>query len=431
MLAFPIVEGGGRRRFRIMALVPKDLLYPGEWHLRDGRVFRCTPGDVRHFATRLNEMREKGLHVPVTWEHQPDIKPATRAAWLSRNADMARMTAGFATSARDEGGVLCGDLEIPDEADRKQLPKTRFVSPMIEWDYRDPTGKVWSGPSITHIAITPAPVQYTQQPFGSPSLTSGAGAPVAMSTLQFQSPITLSLAMYRPVALGDTAMADEDYTPADDMGGENNLFGGDAAASATDPLLTEVIALLKAKNIVIPDDTTMEDLLPHLRTALMTHAAATGEGDETKEPDGDEVNGMEPRPETQVMMSQLSSLQSQVGEANRIITSLRAAVSATQTEALQQRIDRLSRHGVDRRTIGDLKRSLSTVSLSVTDDGSLERSDLLTRIEAYESLPVATIRTVDTSKAKPVSLSRTGRVEADDSDNDDDKTILRKLKEMA
>lgn len=412
-----------------MALVPKDLLYPGEWHLRDGRVFRCTTSDVSHFATRLNEMRARGLHVPVTWEHQPDIKPSTRAAWLSRNADMARMTAGFATSARDEGGVLCGDLEIPDEADRKQLPKTRFVSPMIEWDYRDPTGKVWGGPSITHIAITPAPVQHTQQPFGSPSLTSGAGAPVAMSTLAFQSPITLSLAMYRPVALGGTAMADD--TDAGTMFDDSAPPAPDdtATPAASDPLLAEVIGLLKAKNIVIPDDTTMEDLLPHLKTALMTHAAATGEG--STEPDGDETgNDLEPRPETQVMMSQLSNLQSQVGEANRIITSLRSAVATTQTEALNQRIDRLARHGVDRRTIGDLKRSLSAVSLSVTDDGNLERSDLLTRIEAYESLPVSSVRMVDTSKAKPVSLSRNGRIEAAEDNADDDKTILRKLKEM-
>jgi len=418
-----------------MARVPKDLLYPGEWHLRDGRVFRCTKRDVGHFAARLNEMRSAGLHVPVTWEHQPDCKPTTRAAWLSRNADMARMTAGFATSAHDSGGVLCGELEIPDEADRKQLPKTRFVSPMIEWDYRDPTGKVWGGPSITHIAITPAPVQHTQQPFGSPGIFAVAGttSPVAMSTLRFQSPITLSLAMYRPVALGETAMADEiDMMADDEGGGQANLFGGGDDMGGSDPLLAEVIALLKSKNIVIPDDTTMADLLPHLRTALMTHAAATGEGAAggEAEPDGDELNGLEPRPETQVMMSQLRDMQAQVGVANRIITSLRGAVAASQAEAVNQRIDRLSRHGVDRRTIGDLKRSLGAVQLSVTDDGALERSDLLTRIEAYESLPLAT-HAAAVGKARPVSLSRHGKVEEDEGgQTGDDASVVKAIVKM-
>lgn len=155
-----------------MATVKKDVLYPGIYTLPDGRTFKCEPDDVPHFAQRMNDMLAAGLHIPVSWAHQASAVPMSDEEWDAYRAKKAQLVVGHAKGAEiNPDGFLENLLEIPDDKDRAQLPKTRFVSPMIQHDFIDPSGRKWEGPSIMHIAVTPRPIQTKQQPFAS-----GAGA---------------------------------------------------------------------------------------------------------------------------------------------------------------------------------------------------------------------------------------------------------------
>lgn len=155
-----------------MATVKKDVLYPGIYTLPDGRTFECKSEDVPYFAKRMNDMLAAGLHIPVAWAHQSTAVPMSDEQWDTYRAEKAKLVVGHAKGAElHPDGFLENLLEIPDDRDRAQLPKTRYVSPMIQSDFVDPSGRKWDGPSIMHIAVTPRPIQTKQQPFAS-----GAGA---------------------------------------------------------------------------------------------------------------------------------------------------------------------------------------------------------------------------------------------------------------
>lgn len=146
-----------------MPRVKKDILYPGTYHLPDGRTVSYSRADVKHLKRRLKDMLAAGLHVPMAWGHQDEARPRTVDEIL---ANRARFCLGHAADASETPeGILEVDLDVPDPADAKRLPSVRFVSPEISEDFVDSTGRLWPGPSITHIAATGRPVQHKQKPF--------------------------------------------------------------------------------------------------------------------------------------------------------------------------------------------------------------------------------------------------------------------------
>lgn len=194
-----------------MPTVTKDILYPGDWHLPDGRVFRCSQEGVKHFAQRMQDMIADGLPIPGAWEHQDRVKPVTREMWQARNAEMVKLTFGHADAARvnAEGALeVVADL---DDDDAKLLKKVKFVSPQIDWNYKDPRGKVWEGPSILHFAATSRPVQVGPA-HGKPGQKPFALSSLDASLFEF-GPVRLSLNGYEAVNLSH-----DDETRAHGMG---------------------------------------------------------------------------------------------------------------------------------------------------------------------------------------------------------------------
>lgn len=308
-----------------MPTFTKDVLYPGTYRLLDGRRVSYTRADVKHLTQRLKDMTAAGLQVPVAWEHQDGAKPSPAAA--------AKGNLGFALDAEETAdGYLTAKLDIPADDDAKRLPSVRFVSPEIVNDFVDGSGRKWPGASITHIAVTPRPVQHRQKPF----------QPVRMS----QNTVRLSL--------GDYQMADE-KEPEEKEGEGEGEGGGDKLKKALEAL-TKI-------DLMLGDDTTLETLLDRLTVAIETKLAHEGLSDDDKE-----------EPAADAASPVMMSLMSEVLDGKR--------------EKLKTRIKDLFKTGRINKPLRDkLTAELNTAKLSLGKDGKVVETPLAARVAAYEDLP--------------------------------------------
>lgn len=368
-----------------MATFKKDCLYVGDWHLPDGRVFSCD-GPLRDsLARRARDMLAAGLHIPLAWEHQDDAYPLSED---ERRANRARFNLGFLKDAAVAGGALEIVADVPGEDDARRLPSVKFVSPEIRWDWRDGTGRVWEGPSITHVAVTPRPVQHAQQPF----------RPVELS---FDSPpVRLSLDGYTravrmaddtDIAVADTDTGDEGFEGLEDEGGEAGMDGAGK--------LADILAVLSELGLVLPDDTTPSNLLDRLHAAALTmrHHATNGNDTAAGGNGGDQLPGepsggaaaqpqmVQPQMPMGMSMTEVHQLKAQLDRANKTLL-------AKERSDLLSRVAALHRSGrVTREIHDDLSGRLGKVQLSLGKDGGLAPNPVTAEIAAYEKLPAGCV----------------------------------------
>lgn len=385
-----------------MASVWKDILYPGRWHLPDGRTFDCSASDLTHFTGRMRDMMQAGLSIPLSWEHQASVKPGNAD---EARAERTKLTLGHTKQARSDAGFLETELEVPDAADAKKLPAVRFVSPYIEWDFVDGTGKKWEGPSITHIAVTPRPIQHTQRPFAMSH--TGAGSrnltqPICMvdhAGARNSYPIALSLSDYKGPSMPDDVM-DDDETPnpkATKTGDDDTEGEGGTPPPADDQAgdVAEVVDLLAQHKIILGDGVTMENFFDRLKAALHTKAAHDGTGE-----------GGPNNPETQAQATEVAmshgtpDFNAMKARAERAEAKLIKAEHAS----LLSRIKNLSQTGRIAKTLHDsLLKQANAVSLSLDSDGAVAGSPIIYKVEAYEALPANSAFPVDTKNAQEVA----------------------------
>lgn len=250
-----------------MAVFAKDLLYPGKYTLRDGREVVFRKDEIPHYAQRLNDMTAAGLHVPLSWNHQDDAGPYYSA---DAKANRAKHNLGFALTAEVAAdGSLAGTVDVPVAADAERLPAAKFVSPRIEENFTDSTGKIWPGKSIVHLAVTPRPVQHNQQPF----------QPVSLA---------MELSLDGVVSLGDGPPVDAKKGDPPEDPPKKTDDPKDADKPEAIPDLGSLEKLLceleETCQLVLPADTTVQNLIERLMTALLTAKAHN----EKNAPDEDE-----------------------------------------------------------------------------------------------------------------------------------------------
>jgi hypothetical protein len=315
-----------------MARFRKDVLVPGTYALADGRRVTYTPDDVAGMARRARDMIAAGLSIPICWDHQ-DVGITTDAERLARKA---KATLGWVEGA-DVGpdGALSMTLEVPDEDDARRLPAIRFVSPEIDRDVSDGAGRTWPGRSITHVAVTPRPVQAKQNTFARLGRTEGS---------KREKPVRLSL--------GDLTMADDkvdDAVPDGTGGGE----------------LGDLIEALRAAGMTIPDEVVD---IPGLIIAIKAGGDAAAADVPPAEDVTEDVTG-EGGAAEEVPTPMMLSLQSRVTDLER--------------EKLIARIDAL---GVPVKVKSDLRRRAGSEKLGLGKDAGLASCALTIEVEAYERL---------------------------------------------
>lgn len=368
----------------------KDICYPGRVHVPDARdpnkvnVYTFTPEDMRALERTGNQKVADLWNIPVCWEHQ-DVLPAR----LSQNpgVDLAKgVFARLKRFSRTPDGRLKALIEGTDPEDRKQIEKVGFVSPEIAWDWRDSDGKVWHGPSVTHLAVTARPVQRHQNAFGTDpdapppglrvnslenlvrmSFGNSRNAPRVAPTLR------LSLAHYRGgLATGATNMADE-FTGtegkksaweriADSLAMCGVKIGDGANVKDADHLadLIEVACLNRPQELETEDDLPPEEEL---------ETPPPVEGDLGEPPPG---AAAEPPPPIQMSANARAV-------ADRLI--------ARERELLIARAEKVRRSGAMKPAAGDaLVEEVRTCRLSLTAQGTVQRNDTITRLEALEQV---------------------------------------------
>ncbi len=153
--------------------IEKDVCYPGTVVITDAKgkphKYTFTQADIDQMNANGNGKVRDGWNVPLVWEHQdelPSRRPMLQLSQQQKDAEFARgvfgCSQGFVLRDTPKGPRLRAVLAGDDPEDLKQFEKVGYVSPEIQWNWRDTDGKVWPGASITHIAATPRPVQRHQ-----------------------------------------------------------------------------------------------------------------------------------------------------------------------------------------------------------------------------------------------------------------------------
>lgn len=325
-----------------MATFVKEIASTGGWTLKDGRKFRLSPKDIRHLNRRAADMVSAGLHIPIAWGHQP-VKPMSPAdALAARVKNVIGHIEGVGLTAE---GRLKGMSEINNPEDAAKLPSIKHVSPEIQRDYKDSTGKVWPGLSITHVAVTAKPVNGGLKPFESVQMSEDGGE------------------VYR-LALDDVE-GDEEI-PEGETGEEDNEE--EEAPGKPGKGMPVLIQALKDHGFTIPDGVNN---LAKLIIAIQSNEndSVSNKGDAAYDSAG--ITEATPA---------LMSLDDSTDARDRIIL-------RQEREGHQRRAAALVPGGkVDAKVAGRLKADLKAERLFIGPSGVVG-GKAVSRLEAYEALP--------------------------------------------
>lgn len=357
-----------------------EVLAPGRYRLANGRVVEYTPEDIANAERKGNAMLRAGLSVPLCWEHDPRATPAYLSD-LHQNAWLARGYFGKAAEfKRSADGRLFVRPVIADDDDRKQFLRIGKVSPRLDWDWTDETGKKWSGLTVGHVAATPKPVQRNQQK------VDPAYSPQFLSHAAGRSRRTDYLSLATRI---EGNMADEIETEAP--------AGGDE--------VSRIVKALRVAGLMIPEGTTD---LAHLAIAVET-AVNTRHG----EPDGDEGDEEGDGLNEEVTNDDAGATGTTAAGMPPAMMSLFAKAANTQAEEIDTRIRRLKSTGrIDSDLENQLRRELKSANLSHLSfdrSGKLKPMKLLTTVEAYEALPAGKFAKGKPGKSGNLSLSAVDR----------------------
>ena len=365
----------------------KDIAYPGRVVVpgeRGSLVYDFTAGDMARLERTGNAKVSDGWNIPLCWEHQ-DAEP--QRARLSHNPDRDFALGVFGRIkrfGRTPDGRLKALLTGHDSGHFDQLRNVGFVSPEIQWDWTDTEGRLWSGPTVTHLAATARPVQRHQHPIGTdpdsphPRLApAGSLQNLVRMSLTGQpksscvgARLRLSLDHYTRLPAGASAMDMNADKPADakknpwmriaealmkagfKIGTGENVKDADHLAD-----LIEVAAMNSEQN-----EPEIEDELP----LEEEEPPPPPEGDMPGPPPG----ASEPPPPP-VQMSL---------PANQKLV-------AMHRKELVRRAERLGAKGyVPPHVANDLVADIKKIRLSLTANADLAPSDVAARIVAYEKL---------------------------------------------
>lgn len=379
--------------------------------------------DIAHLNHRLKEMISAGLQIPVSKEHQSVAKPMSPMEWERFQAEKAWATCGWVQDGFVKpDGTLCLQVEVPDEEDARRVAVIRYVSPEIVRDFMDGNGKVWPGLSITHLAVTPRPVQHRQTPFERIQLS-----------LSHPRRVRLSLGADMPDEYDDY----EDDMGAEDESGMDDMDMADDDVTDDEPMddpvmdepageskVAELVNLMREVfNIDVAGHVTSEkDLIDHLYTAALTAKAHKGMGEGIEGSDEFMDEPMDEGDVEEVPSSVMMSLR----QENK---ALMARVLGDERKNVKARIDRLLKAGViGKRMHQSLTQEASEVRLSLDANGGLKTNPFLRTLEMFEQNDAPKNRTarlgMGNYKAGAQEVPKPG---TDKTDRSLDKGVMTKL----
>ncbi len=367
----------------------KDIGYPGTVHVPggDGRTvaYTFTADDWRHIvATGKRKVRD-GWNIPGCWEHQ-NVGPKRR---LSQNP-MRDHALGVFSSIEDFALTPSGGAKAlitgTDPADRRQLEKLKFVSPEIAWDWTDTDGKVWRGPSVTHLAATARPVQRHQHPVGS-----NPDAPhPRLSSLEQLVRMSLSAPRKSPRVAPTLRLSLDHYGGARPMADDtaDTAAGPDKKMSPWEKIAAALSAHCGIQLGDVSAINTPEEFARIIEVAAMNFKAGSEpeipEEEEFEEEDLEEPAGDMPAPPEGAAAAGGPPIQMSVTAQNKPLVD---RILADERAKLVARAEKVRKTGALQPADGDaLVSECKKVKLSLTSDLKLVRTEAVVRLEMAEKV---------------------------------------------
>lgn len=371
---------------RRMARYAKTSLYPdvplyGTTDTGERVSVEFSANDSRHLHQRVKEMLAAGLQIPVAIEHQSSAKPMYHDDWERYLAERAWATCGYLVDAEVQpDGKLKLIFDVPNADDAKRVEVIKFVSPEIMTDFVDGSGRMWDGMSITHLAVTPKPVQHIQD---------------GVTRLSLSQKNRSNWPGFVRLSLGASNMAEEyedldnteemeteeeeiKETETDDEGGEEEFVDEEDVFNEepeVDPVFTarmEAISSLAGLGIMLPDNVENElEFYKFIQVAAMNAKPMEPDGDEGEDelpeqdledefvPDETMPTGVEEAPDDSPVMLSLTKSNAKVSRLEKVyVDNFR--------EKIRQRIAKVEKNDPDAGS--DLRQKLPAVRFSLAYD---------------------------------------------------------------
>lgn len=274
-----------------MKFLKRDVLKPGTY-VKSGRQVKVSRDDVRQRLDSLIGLRQVGLHVPLLMEHTdpnrqtgeglPGTWNGLTFQYGEKSADELRRTVGAVDLSDPRSGInSSGGLDlvfdVPDVETAKQLndKRIRFVSPEMRRHWVDGKGNEHQN-VMTHVALTHKPIQVDQAAGFETISLSSMNEPVHLSCTDMANNFAicaddLDVIQFDGTFDDDDVDKDPDRTPPNAPPPNPNM----PVEKSNDQQLMEAInAHLQKLGVRLPEDTSPEDFMRTLLTALMTKVAS-------------------------------------------------------------------------------------------------------------------------------------------------------------
>lgn len=372
-----------------MAHFQKSVLKVQTYHSPQG-VVEVTPERLRHWAKETRRLREANYAIPIHFDHGEDedeLKPVAMEVFNRsvKKGRSASNTVGrlhdFIVAEDGQSATVTVEVLRKDAIEAAQTNAV-YVSPVIFPEWKDGAGQVYQD-VITSFDLVDHPVDYSQSTFT--PVTTMSVIPVIRMGLQ---PYRLGLPMEdeekdkdkesegdKPVEMS----TDEGSSEIEDSDDEALPEATDESGAADSLKLTDVLSSLGNMNIVLPMDTTAENFLDRLHTALLTAAAQQG-----LEADGNGL-GADQQPEAATPSIATMSLAAQ--------NAMKFA-ARQHSQSIQKNLETLLKTGrCTPAEAEERKRGLGVLKLSLDDKGNPRPSDIEKWIDSRKAVPKGTFWT--------------------------------------
>jgi hypothetical protein len=254
----------------------KRIVRPGTYSVRrkDGTRTRyhISKKRMQHWVNQFETMKSRTLKIPAPWRHEEKAQPIRLDADV-KDIDSYNNGGFWEKLWIGPDGWLWGEVDVPRAEDADRLGKTVVdVSLLAKQEWEDAQQNKYPD-AITHIALVTHPVVPDDQTFKA----------IKDEDKPDYVPPTMEPAI--ALSMEDFAFADDNDAGTDPPKDKANAGGEGASDSAT---VKDICSLLKeVLQLTLPDDTTADNLLSRLHTALVAVRGKKDEGDESgsvKEP---------------------------------------------------------------------------------------------------------------------------------------------------
>ncbi len=315
--------------------------------LEVGRTYQSPDGPLpvtverlRHWRDTFHRFKSLGLKVPVFFGHQDDPKKTVPVKRLPRNC--AGQLHDMELSADGRKAEFVIDVPRPEDASKVEHNLVE-LSPVIFEEWTDGDGTIHKD-CITDVDLVVHAVDQRQEDF-KPAIACS---------------IRLGLDKGKPVIY---RLADHED---DDDDSDHNSDGDEANGDGSDRV-KRVIEGMAALNIIVPDDTTVENFFERVESALLT-AAAMGDGGV----DNEQLEATSPEFAAFSLDSPLAKFQSK-GHQKGVMARLDAILKKGRCTPVEYK---------------DRKPQVGAIRLSLNKSGEHKPTEIESWIESREAIPV-------------------------------------------